>query len=405
MIGILLMASVDVKVGGTMYSYLFFWQNVLDTAAAYSDNHYYVHADISVDARFDDKVSLYAMMGLWGPFGMHPISGEGVEGVRDLHLLIGWLRVDNFLGSPVGISIGKHRILYGGNGLVAFDGGEDGAWGIKLFHRAEKVEAEAFAYRLVEGGGTGFIGAGDPADIKPDMNLYGLSLKYNPPFGQVELLAMAREEKGSLPIWLFAGSSGRGLKGMDYQLGFAYMTGRMAPDTMVSAYAFEGILSYSSGSWKAGLGAVGFSGGQATTSGGKVTLRTYENALYGPYTYGFYKWWVGFGPAHLLRTPYGFALVGFESIMQNSLNADIYISRRFSTGYGKVNVRLDLWKYSRFYVPSGSRDMGYEIALLITHDYRGIFTYGFTVGYWKPGPYFDNAPDQIGGYLFFYKAF
>lgn len=402
---ILLTASVEVKVGGTLYSYMFFWQNVLNDTSSYSDNHYYVHADISVDARFEDNVRLYTMMGLWGTFGMHPITGDGIEGFRDLHLLTGWIEVDRFMGSPIGVSIGKHRILYGGNGLVAFDGGEDGAWGVKVFHRGEKVEGEAFAYRVVEGGGTGFIGAGDPAGIEPDMNLYGLSVKYRPSFGQVELLAMAREYGGNLPVWLFAGLNGKGVKSLDYQMGFAYLTGRMAPDTLVSAYAFEAIFSYSFGNSRAGFGAVGFSGGEATSSGGRVTIKTYENALQGPYTYGFYKWWVGFGPAHLLRTPYGFALVGSGSIMQNSLNMDLYLSRRFSTEYGPVDIRLDFWKYNRFYVPSGSNDMGYEIAFLITHDYRGVFTYGFTVGYWKPGAYFSNTPDQIGGYFFFYKSF
>ena len=403
MLELMLLSAIDVKVGGTFYTYMFFWQNSFVSDA--SDNHFYVHGDISTTIKAKDDIVLYTSIGVWGPFGKHPISGAGVEGFRDAHLLQGYLKVKDFLGLPLSFKLGKQRLLHN-NGLVLFDGGEDGVWGLNVSYEKSPLNLQMFAYRLEEGAGTAYIGTGQDDSIKLDMNLYGLNM--NKGLGKVnlDLLIAAREYGNQLPIWLYLGSSGNPLEHLNYFAGLAYLTGKMGKDTTVSAFAFELGASYDVGFGKLGFGAIGFSGGEVDTAGGKVVLKTYESALNGPYTYGFYKWWVGLGPAHTLRTPYGFALVGFNSILQNSLNLDLYYSKSLNTSTGPVTLRMDLWKYDKFYVASGSKDMGFEVSFLLTHTYKETFTYGLSIGYWKPGDALGtNLKDQIGGYVFLYSSF
>lgn len=403
MLELLLLSVIDVKVGGTFYTYMFFWQNSLSVDL--SDNHFYVHGDITATMNFEDNITLYTSIGVWGPFGMHPITGEGVEGFGGGHMLLGYIRVKNFLGLPINFKLGKQRLLHN-NGLVLFDGGEDGVWGLKLCYRQEPVHLDLFAYRLVEGGGTAYMGTGTESQIKPDMNLYGF--RANKDFGKASLdfLITAREYTNQLPVWIYLGSSGNPLKSLNYFAGFSYLTGKMGNDTAVSAFAFELGASYDLAFGTLGLGTVGFSDGQVNVSGGKTTIKTYESALNGPYTYGFYKWWVGLGPAHTLRTPYGFALVSRESIMHNSINLDLYYAKNLKTSTGPITLRFDVWKYDKFYASSGSRDMGFELAFLLTHTYNDAFTYGFTIGYWKPGDALGTGvKDQIGGYVFLYSSF
>lgn len=130
----------------------------------------------------------------------------------------------------------------------------------------------------------------------------------------------------------------------------------------------------------------------------------YESPIWGPYTFGFYKWWPGFGPAHLMTTAYGFSLVAPFDMMSTNLNV---INGNLAFHQGPFMLRGDVFLYSRDWVPDGvDSDMGMEFALLTTYTFRKTITVGGTAGYWMPGDYFgDDLDPMIGGYLFTYITF
>ena len=152
---------------------------------------------------------------------------------------------------------------------------------------------------------------------------------------------------------------------------------------------------------------VAFSGDKTTT---KDDNELYESATNGPFTFGFYKDWPGFGPAHVMTTAYGFAGLDPGNLTMTNLNV-LNAHAKFTAG--PLAVRLDFYNYSRNWVPTnGHAAMGNEIAGLVTYNYRKTITFGFTGGLWMPGDYWkkdqnlgNNAGNALGGYFYFAKEF
>jgi hypothetical protein len=139
----------------------------------------------------------------------------------------------------------------------------------------------------------------------------------------------------------------------------------------------------------------------------------YESATQGPYTFGFYKDWPGFGPAHLLTTGYGFSGLAPHNSTVVNLNM---INGHVDYTAGALTIRGDIFIYQKNRVPSGDKDaMGSEIAVMTKYNYKNTITIGFTAGTWSPGDYQKSnievagsdakAESALGSYLWLAKSF
>lgn len=413
----LVSAKPEVKFGGLFYVYSFFWMNRdFDGDTDDGDQHFYMHGDIYAHADFGKGVSAKVSVGDWGPFGRHPITYEGYEGV-DGHLLEAYLTAANLFESPIGIQVGKQHVLYG-DGMVAFDGGEDGIMGMKLFYNAPMFDLDLFHYRLVEGGGTWAIGpSGDP--IPDDLDLFGGYATLKLGEGSVELSPYLFYRTNSWtyeddnvysenPMWFGARGEAAPVEGLDVKGEFAMMSGTCEDPFDTSDYkgmAYMGELNYSLEQMDIPLSLGGaylsFSGDDGDT---EDENELYESATNGPYTFGFYKGWPGFGPAHLLLTGAGFACCAPWERFQTNINV---INGHLQYAADPVTMRLDFFNYARNWVPEGVESaLGNEIAVYFTYNYLDVLTLGATGGYFIPGEHFGEDLDaMLGGYVYLAKGF
>lgn len=392
----------DVSWGGLWYTYSFFWNNADFDTINEGDQHYYMHGSISCNADFGAGVSTHLKFGAWGTYGRHAITGEGPE--TGVALREAYLNVAELFDTPLSFKIGKQHVLYGDQ---VFDGGEDGFMGAKLSYGSDILDMDLFGYRLVEGGGTGYLGSGLP--VPDDWDLYGLwaTLKLLEGNMNVSPYGFYRtrsgDEENDNPMWVGLRSDGSPVEGFTYAAEFAMMMGNkeiFAIDTTEVDYKgmhYMARLGYRPPGMPLTVGAayVAFTGNDPETKEDEL----YESPTWGPYTFGFYKGWPGFGPAHLMRTGYGFSLLAPWECMVTNLNV---INGNVGFTSGPLAIRADLFVYSRNKVAEDAESaMGNEIALMGTYNYKETITFGATVGYWIPGKYFgeEDLEPMLGGYI------
>lgn len=420
LIGPLVSAQPQVKFGGLFYVYSFMWQNAdFNGDTEDGDQHFYVHGDVWGQADFGKGVSAKVSVGDWGTFGRDPITYAGQEGVGG-HLLEAYLTANNLFETPLGLRVGKEHVLYG-DGMVAFDGGEDGIMGVKLFYNTPMFNFDLFDYRLQEGGGTGSIGTGVPAEDDHDLLGCYATLKLMEGNVGVSPYVFYRTHSWKYepskddtvysdnPMWFGLRSEGTPVKGLSYKGEFTMMGGKcedIYDTTNYKGMAYMAELNYSLEETGIPLtlgGAyVAFSGDDTSTT---EDNELYESATNGPYTFGFYKAWPGFGPAHLLLTGYGFSCLAPWEPMVRNLNV---INGHLQYTMDPITARLDFFNYTRNQAEWGNpeTDIGNEIGVHLTYNYEDALTFGFAGGYFMPGKYFGEDLDaMLGGYIYLAKGF
>ncbi len=396
----------NVKVGGLFYLYNFYWNNAdFNNATNDHDAHVYMHADVNVTADFGDA-SFFVRLAAAGNFGSHPIYG--VPGDPKVSVQEGYLKIKKVFDLPVCLQIGKQRIAYD-DGLMFFDGGEDGELGAKARVNVGPADINLFGFRLIEEGGMGYIGTGMGAP-GVDENMYGFFATLKPVemlnldiFGTMVQNFVHWDSTGAPvpaennnPMWVgFRGTGNFSL--LDYNIAFVKQMGADKSDTAnvinYGGNAIEAIFHATLPFVKVGAGFVQFSGDDSSTD--KVN-EEFFNPLNGPYAYdGFYDAWVGFGPAFMLNTPYGFDLVGFYPVSDlRVINANVATQLPV---LGGVGVRLDYFKYAHVVA---NEDLGQEIAVNAGYTLPGDVTLSAGLGYWM-----KNNSNMIGTIVALIKGF
>ncbi len=403
-----LRAQENVKVGGLFYLYNFYWNNADFTDSTQDhDSHFYMHADINLTANFSENASAFVRVAAAGNFGSHPIYGA--PGDPHASVQEAYLKVKNLFGLPVCLQVGKQRVAYD-NGLLLFDGGEEGELGVKAKVSVGPANINLFGYKLIETGGMGYIGTG-MGSPGVDESMYGFYANVTP----IEMLnldlfgVMVRNfvhwdasgnpvpTENNNPMWV--GFRGTGsISGLDYNLAYIMQMGAdKSGDTAINykGNAIEFTAHYKlpiAFPLKIGGGYVNISG---DNSGTPYDYEGYFNPLNGPYAYdNFYDGWVGFGPAFMLNTPYGFDLVGFPPVTDlNVINANL------TTGFAGVGIRLDFFKYKHV---QANVDCGHEIAVNLYYNLPGGIALGAGVGSWN-NPNGDSP--MLGSLVYLVRGF
>jgi len=407
-----------VKWGGLFYIYDFFHRNTdfnKDTDDA--NNYRYIHADVQSTVSFGNGVSSYIVLGAWGQHGMssYYTGGLGENIDPNLRILQAYITIDSLFDTPFSFRIGKERLLYG-DGQVVFDGGEDGVTGTKFMLRTKALDVDLFYYRLAQFGGISLVGTG--LDRYPgNWDLLGtyITLKTGKieisPYLMIRMQKVA-EDTTNNPLWIGLRSAGSPIAGLKYVAEITLMGGEDKTRTPSVPYRGSALrlgLDYTpSGSPLSFGGAyVSFSGDDEDTENNEL----YESATNGPYTFGFYKAWPGFGPAHLMTTGYGFSGLAAHNRTMTNLNV---INAHACITSGPLSLRFDFYNYSRNCIPkeAQSKAFGNELAVLATYTYRETITFGFTAGIWMPGDHIkkdwnlgEKAGNAIGGYFYLAKSF
>ena len=415
-----LKAETKVTWGGTFYSYTFFWQNQdFNKNTEDGDNFTYLHAHLHALADFGGGVKAFIKAGGWGEFGMHPIWGTNMDGGTDpqVGVLEAYAEIDNLFDLPVSVKVGKFNQLYG-DGAVLFDGGEDGILGFKATLGAGPISLDILYDRLAEAGGIEKVGAMDTL-IDDDLDLLGAygTFSMGEMFSLSPYVFMRMNDTPGLkdhPMWL----GGRmGISPVNFAtltLEFTMMGGKMDFETGTDInYKGKHLLAkldanVPNAPVSLGGAYVMFSGDDATTT---EDNEGYFAAAENPYTFGFYKWWPGFGPAHLMTTGYGFACVAPWNPTMSNLNV---INGYLGFAMNNFDMRLDFFNYSRNWVASGQdKPLGNEFALHAHYSYKGLIDLGAAVGYWMPGDRLkaelgltdDDADNLLGGFVYIFKSF
>ncbi len=396
----------NVKVGGLFYLYHFYWSNADFTDSTTDhDAHFYMHADINATADLGENASAFVRIAAAGNFGSHPIYG--VPGDPKASVQEAYLKIKNIFDLPICFQIGKQRVGYD-DGLLLFDGGEDGELGVVAEVAAGPATVKAFGYKLIEKGGMGYIGTG-MGSPGVDESMYGVYATISPiQYANIDLFGVTVRNfvtwdangnpvptENNNPMWLGFRATGNAPFGLDYNLAYVMMSGQDANNVNYKGNALEAIFHFAVpvAPVKIGGGYVMFSGDDPNTADNEC----YFNPLNGPYAYdNFYDGWVGFGPAFMLNTPYGFDLIGFPPV--NNLNV---INGNFSFSFAGVNLRLDFFKYKHI---QGSTDLGQEIAANLGYTLPGGITLGGGFGYWTPNSTQGDSP-MIGSLVYLVKGF
>ncbi len=419
----LLSAEPKVKLGGLIYTYAFFHSNTdFDKETEDGNTYLYIHADVQTTVDFGDGVTFYVMLGAWSQHGANPYWGVDLQGIPDpsLRILQGYIEVKNIGDTPLSFTLGKKRLLYG-DGAVMFDGGEDGATGVWLNYNQGKVNADLFYVRLAQSHGIAYVGAPFYGGYNPgaydgypgNINLMGiystitLSKSLNiQPYLVFRPWNIAPGYHAN-PMWIGLRAEGS-MNKLSFAAEYTQMGGEDGYGTDYKGYEYLLKADYEvSKSLAVGGAYVCFSGDDNPEDSSNYL---YESATNGPYTFGFYKDWPGFGPAHLMTTGYGFGGLDPGNTTMTNLNM-FNIHLGFSLG--NFAFRVDYFKYGRNKVMEGGhKDMGGELAFLGKYTYREKITFGFTAGAWSPGDYFKKdlglegrAATAYGGYFWTALAF
>ncbi len=419
---VLLLVSVinlkadDTKItGGVLfYDYNFFWQNTdFNSATSDSDLFSYIHLDFHVNADFGNGVSFFASLGSWGQFGQHPVWGIPVD--PRATMLEGYLNFDKLIG-PFSVKVGKFRFLYG-DGIVAFDGGEDGTLGINFYSRSKTLDIDLFYRKPFQGGGIAevyFPGTQTSIEerdkIDPSIHVLGVYpiLKFSEGKFKISPYMFYRKQGANKPLWLGLRVEAAPTKSISAKAEYVSLSGDLNETIKYKAFAYLSGLQYTIGNGLfVGGNIYGFSGDNSDTSDSEL----YISVIDSPFANGFYHWWPGLGPAHLMTTGYGFSCIADWNPTMTNLNVfDMY------AGYSAkdYSLRVTYWNYSRNKLLTGQNNkaMGSEFSFFGTYNIRNLVTIGASVGYWMPGDYFkkdlgigDNTSGTIGGFIFIFKDF
>ncbi len=434
----------EITNNGTFYIYSFFWQNgdFNSDMTDYGDQYFYMHADVGIHVDFGAGVSSQVTLGGWGTFGKHPLTGEGNQGGtpgQEVAIREAYIDFAELFDSPLSIRAGKMHVLYPGQ---VYDGGEDGVMGAKIYGRTDIIDYDISWYRLVENGGC-WCARTDNDPVEDDLDLFGAYftakflegfIKLSPygfwrttsyfsldtvividTLGDTTVTINTYENKDD-PMWLGGRLDFGPIAGLSINGEFAMMMGQSeVVDVATTDYKgmhYMGKISYAPAMLPIALG-----GGYYVFTGddeGTAENEFYETPIWGPYTNDFYKWWVGFGPAHLQKTFGAFNLIAppSSSVFDFYATNLVVINGNIGFQQGPFMLRGDFYKYDRNWVPDGTnKDMGMEFALLTTYTYKKTITVGATGGYWLPGDWqvdyygaeYDDA--MLGGYLFTYISF
>lgn len=397
----------DVSYHGLWYTYSFIWSNAdFNNDVKDWDQHYYMHGDFTVDADFGAGIGTHVTMGAWGTYGKHAVTGEGPE--TEVALREAYLTTSDLFDSPISFRVGKEHICYGDQ---VFDGGEDGFMGAKLSYGSNMLDVDVFSYRLEEGGGTGFIGSGSAGT--DDWDLHGLwaTVKFPETDITVSPYGFCRIREDDGPMWVGLRSDGSPpVEGLSYAAEFAMMMGKN--ENVTPAVDYKGMhymarVGYTVPNVPVTVGGayVAFTGEDPETDENEC----YESPTWGPYTFGFYKDWPGFGPAHLMKTICGFSLLApWEPMVANLNVINGNVGYTLDTGFGPLDIRADFFNYGRNIAEAGNSEtaMGNEVALMLKYTYKETITFGATGGYWIPGKYFGEDLDpMLGGYIWTAMSF
>ncbi len=427
-VGSRVMAEPKVSWNGLFYIYNFFHKNTDFTKKTPDGNSFmYIHADIQYTVDFGSGVSIYSMIGAWSQHGINPYWGTDLQGNNDpaVKILQGYLTVSHLFDTPFSFRMGKERLLYG-DGIVFFDGGEDGAIQAKLMYNHGPIDLDLFYSRLAQSHGIAYVGAPTYGSYNPansdqypgNINLMTAYGTYHALDSKVNLSAYGVMRPQNIdashkanPIWLGARLEASPVQGLNVAGEYTLLRGKneSASAPNYKGYAMEAKADYTLKNSPLSFGGayVVFSGDDATT---KNDNELYESATNGPYTFGFYKDWPGFGPAHLMTTGYGFAGLDPGNLTMTNLNT---LNAHAKVSLGPLGLRFDFFNYSRNWVASnGNANMGNELAVLAQYNYKNTITFGFTAGVWMPGDYWkkdmglgNNADNAFGGYFYFAKEF
>ncbi len=410
----------EIKWGGLFYIYNFFHSNTDFISTTDDGNTYmYIHGDFNASVDFGKGVTAYLAIGAWGQHGMSPYYGGGLGENIDpsVRILQGYFTINNLFDSPLSLRIGKERLLYG-DGALMFDGGEDGAAGVKLMYKSKMFDADLFYYRYAQMGGIANVGTG--SDVYPgNWNIIGIYPTFKFMDGKINISpyfitrpVQTRKDSSNSPMWYGARITGSPLDMLSFTAQYVMMGG----ENENTGVKYKGThlqlgIDFDVPDMPLSVGAayVSNSGDDNTTQDNEL----YESVTNGPYTFGFYKDWPGFGPAHLMTTGYGFSGLAPHNLTVVNLNV---INGHAALTLGDLLLRVDLFIYGRNWVPDGVESaMGNEIALMAKYNYKHEITLGFTAGIWSPGDYqkqlieFPGSPAKaeraIGGYFWMAKAF
>ena len=406
---------------GLFYIYNFGHRNTDFTSSTDDGNSYmYMHGDVNASVDFGNGVTAYMVLGAWGQHGMSPYHGGGLGENIDprVDIMQAYFTISHLWGSNFSFRVGKERLLYG-DGAIMFDGGEDGAAGAKLMYNSDVVDVDLFYYRYAQMGGIMNVGTG--LDVYPgNWNLIGIyptvklmqgNLKLYPYY--VARHVRVAKDTLNMPMWFGLRLEGTFLGGLNVAAEYTQMGGKdQTTDLNYKGHHMLLRADYTlpSSPLTFGLGYVLFSGDKKDT---EKDNELYETATQGPYTYGFYKDWPGFGPAHLMTTGWGFAGVNpWSPTMSNMNMMDVNVAYNF----GDLAVRGDFFMYNKDQTSDGNnKSMGNEIALMVKYNYKQTITLGLTGGIWMPGDWQKSwievagsdakAESALGGYFWLAKAF
>lgn len=380
----------EVEYHSLFYIYSFSWQNAdFDSDTDDNDQHYYLHGDFSIDADYGNGVGSKLTLGAWGTFGRHAITASGPE--TGVALREAYLHINDFFDTPFSMKLGKQHVCYGDQ---VFDGGEDGFMGATLTYGSDMFDMDLMSLRLEEGGGTNYIGSITDS-VPHDWDLYGAWGNIKMDNININPYGFMRTRGDAKPMWLGLRSDGSPMNGLNYSAEFTMMMGEDAAGTKYAGNHYMGRLDYNFPDMPLSLGGgyVNLSGDDPSTDDNEL----YESPCWGPYTFGFYKGWPGFGPAHLLRSAYGFSLTAPWAGMVTNTNI---MNGHIGYSAGKLDMRADFFKYAKNEVGSGmDENMGTEMALMLKYHYKDTITFGATGGYWTPGDYFSGDDPMLGGYI------
>ncbi len=424
--GFLLVAQ-ELRLGTLFYSYTFFWNNAdFNSSTQDQDSYTYMHGDVNLTI-FTQKLSLFLRIGGWGQFGAHPINL--VPPNPNVKILEGYVDFKNLPGN-FSLRMGQEKFVYG-DGLVVFDGGVDGGTlGATLYTRHKCFDLDLIYRKVQEGAGIrNVLWTGDDKErLNGDDYILALypTFKFKKflkwkvsPYVFNRIKNIYKRENDILvegkdnPIWIGGRIEGQGKKVRivgEYVkiLGKRDINYGDTPENWnYNAYALDLRGEYRGKNWKIGGAYVVLSGDNPTTEENE----TYFSAVDGPYGNDFYKKWVGFGPAHLMTTPFGFALVRPTSFTMSNLKVyNMFMSYKLS----KISFRVDYWKYNRdkLLPQQKNKDMGQELSLLVLYTPSDYLLVGGTAGYWFPGKYMkddlglgESASGVFGAYVFFSTSF
>ncbi len=401
--------------GGVLfYDYNFFWKNSdFNSSTNDSDAFSYMHLDFHVNADFGNGVTFFASLGTWGQFGQHPVWGVPVD--PRATMLEGYLNFDKLIG-PFSVKIGKHRFLYG-DGIVAFDGGEDGTLGITMYSRSKTIDVDVFYRKPYQGGGIaevyypGTQTTISPRDeIEDSIHVLGIYPTVKLSEGKINIspYLFYRMQGDNKPLWTGLRIEGSPTKSLSFKGEYVMLKGDVNASYKYDAYAFLSGIQYSlSNGMFLGGNVYGFSGDDANTEDSEL----YISIIDSPFANGFYHWWPGLGPAHLMTTGYGFSCIAEWNPTMTNLNVfDVYL------GYSAkdYSLRITYWNYSKnkLMPEQSNKNMGSEISFFGTYNLKNIVTIGASIGYWMPGDYFEkdlalgsDASGMLGGFIFLFKSF